>query len=390
VHRDVVRDSAVSKLHQAAALAAANSFTTDEAWANGVVYTNLDIEKIAYSMAAMTLAWYPRDATEAATVDWAAVETDAAKGMSTGTPVDWHAQGDGGVSWANEFMGWFEAIDTGHLNQRVAHFLDPDNNIDPYRIGYDPAQPNSPDARMGDGSFGNSETADNFTTIPLTANGGSDFSYEQFGEWMRPDRGFYAQGNIGHVRFDASRTQASNDVYFQYGELPGLGYHLNDLVWAEALIRQGGAANLIAAAALIDGTRVGRGGLSSAAGYIANVGAPTDGPCMANNVLAKDGTACTLWSVLLYENEIETLGFGPAPYWNQRHLPNVAATNWEQSLPGAICNGATPPCIWNGARWIQGLLTGTPREMPVPYKELGVKGEALYTWGGLNPANSAP
>jgi hypothetical protein len=103
---------------------------------------------------------------------------------------------------------------------------------------------------------------------------------------------------------------------------------------------------------------------------------------MTNNKLAKDGTGCSLWSVLLYEYEVELLGLGPAPYWHDRHMPNVWATAWER------IGGPAGSSIYNGPRMVQGLLPGTPREMPVPYKELGVKGEALYTWGGLGDAHS--
>jgi len=35
-------------------------------------------------------------------------------------------------------------------------------------------------------------------------------------------------------------------------------------------------------------------------------------------------------------------------------------------------------------------VTGTPREMPVPAKELGVFGQALYTWGGATPNSPTP
>ena len=99
---------------------------------------------------------------------------------------------------------------------------------------------------------------------------------------------------------------------------------------------------------------------------------------MSTGVLAKNGGACTLWSKLLYEYEVELLGFGPAPFYNQRHLPVLKATAWEKVGTG----------IFNGPRYIQGLIPGTPRDMPVPYKELGVKGEALYTFGGASPAKS--
>ena len=67
-------------------------------------------------------------------------------------------------------------------------------------------------------------------------------------------------------------------------------------------------------------------------------------------------------------------GRAQLPFWEQRRLPVIIGGGWA---------GDNSP-----KRVIQGLLPGTPREMPVPYKELGVKGEALYTWGGASPARS--
>lgn len=383
-HRSVVRDTAVLKLVQAAQLAAAAAAAdpaaaTDAGWTNGNSYSYGDLSKIAYTMAAMTLAYYPRDDAEVADVDWNAVVSYASQGMSSGgSQIDFHAVGDGYTAWISELMYWFDGIDSGRLHTRVAHFMDPATQVDPYRLGVGSPQPNSPDHRMGDGSFADADAQASFSTTPLTANGGTDMAWMEGGEVMRPDRGFYAQSNIGHVRYDASRNQDPNDVYGGYGEMPAITWYQNELIWAEGLLRRNGAGDALAATAHINSSRVGRGGLSSSAVFVANIGTPADGPCMANNRLAKDGGACSLWSALLYENEIELLGLGPAPFWNQRHLPNVAATAWEQI-------GST---IYNGPRFIQGLLPGTPREMPVPYKELGVKGEALYTWGGLGPANS--
>jgi hypothetical protein len=100
------------------------------------------------------------------------------------------------------------------------------------------------------------------------------------------------------------------------------------------LRRSGG--NLATAANLINNTRVDRGGLSPAT--------------------AGEGQA-SLLAKLNYENEIELMGLGPAPFYFRRRVPN-------------------------------GLLAGTPREMPVPAKELGVKGEAFYTFGGTGAAAS--
>jgi hypothetical protein len=301
------------------------------------------------------------------------VATFAAAGMSSGTPVDFTFVGDGCSAWCNEQASWMNSMDTGRLWTRVAHFLDPATQKDPYPLaaGGNP-QPNSADKRLGDGSWATSAQIAGFGNKPKTANGGTDFAYSNQAIF-RPDRGFYHQSNIGHVRFDLTGKNDPTGIYFGYGATPVITSIVNDLIRAEAAIRLGGAANLALASQLIDKTRVGRGGLSSSATAIATVGAPTDGPCMSDGRLAKNGGTCTLWSMLLYENEIELLGLGPTPFYNQRHLPDVAAVAGVDGLR---------------ARWIQGLLVGTPREMPVPAKELGVKGQALYTFGGSSPANS--
>ncbi len=113
-NRKLLRDTAVVKLKQAIALASANTFTTPAAWTNGVAYTNVQIAQIANTMAAMTLAYYPRDSTELAGVDWAAVEGFASNGMGSGTPVDFMLVQDGYASWISELMSWFDAIELRH------------------------------------------------------------------------------------------------------------------------------------------------------------------------------------------------------------------------------------------------------------------------------------
>jgi starch-binding outer membrane protein, SusD/RagB family len=372
-NRKVVRDSAVSKLQQAAALAAANTFTTQAAWdgPNGVTYTNTQIAQIANTMAAMTLAYYPRDHSEVAAVDWAKVASFASKGMSSGTPVDFFFSQDGYNNWISEVMNWFDGIDGGRMNTRIAHFLDPATQVDPWPAGGNP-QPNSPDKRLGDGTFGNADDADNFGTIPLTASGGTDFAWSSVAIF-RPARGQYHQSNIAQIRYDFTKTMDPKGQYGGFGPAPLILATLNDLLWAEAMLRQS-APDVASAEALIDKTRVGRGGLPSSS-INAGVGSDADGPCMANGKLAKDGSACTLWSMLIYEKEIELPGLGPAAFWEERRLPVI--------IGGGFAGDNSP------LRVIQGLLPGTPREMPVPAKELGVKGEALYTWGGSTP-NSAP
>jgi hypothetical protein len=370
-NRAIVRDSAVSKLAAAAALATANSFTTPVAWTNGIAYTNVQIAQLANTMAAMTLAYWPRDNSEVAKVDWAKVVAFASKGMSSGTPFDFQFVQDGYNAWISELMNWFEEIDTGRMHTRIAHLLDPTTQKDPWPAGGNP-QPNSPDLRLGDGTFGNTDNVSAFGTIPKTANGGTDYAWSGVAGF-RPDRGQYHQSNIAQIRYDFSGVQDPNGQYGGYGPAPLINASLNDLLWAEALLRQG-ASNSAQAITLINKTRVGRGGLSSAATN-AGVGSDADGPCMANGLQAKDGKPCSLWAMLLYEKEVELPGLGPAPFWEERRVPVTIGGGWA---------GDNSP-----RRVIQGLLPGTPREMPVTYKELGVKGEALYTYGGAVP-NSPP
>ena len=386
VSRSLVRDSAVAMLARAAAVANASTFTTDPAWANNIQYTNTEIAEIANTMAAYALAYYARDDQEASTVvDWAKVADFASKGISTGTPVVFRFNGDGS-NWYNDMDGWFTDISTGRVSTRIGHFLDPATQLDPYALGIGSPQPNSPDKRLGDGTFGQADIVGGWGTIPKDAGAGTYFAYSSAGEIFRPDRGFYAQSNIGIIRNDDSGDM---NYDFQPGE-KGLARVMipsnNDLLWAEALLRVGNAADLPKVVSLINKTRVGAGGLAPAT--VADpVGSPADGDCMANDKLAKDGSTCTLWSKLLYEEDIEQLQMGPVSFWHQRELPLVIATGWERAT---ACR--TTPCtvnansIFNGPRYIQGLIPGTAREMPVPAKELAVKAESFYTFGGSAPA----
>ena len=169
---------------------------------------------------------------------------------------------------------------------------------------------------------------------PKTAKGGTDFVYSTE-EIYRPDRGMYHQSNIGHIRYDKSGEQSPNGIYGGFGVAPVITRNQNDLLWAEAELRRSGG-NLTTAANLINNTRVDRGGLSAAT--------------------AGEGQAALL-TKLIYEQEIELLGLGAAPYYQRRRVTG-------------------------------GLLAGTPREMPVPAKELAVKNQEFYTFGGTGLANS--
>jgi len=332
-NRKVVRDSAIASFDRVIALATANVFTTPSGWANGPAYTNVQIAKIANTMAAYTLANWPRDSVEAIAVDWPRVVTYASAGMSAGPRVDFIINADGDA-WYSDMLYWFNGIDGGRVSTRVAAMLDPLTQTHPYPAGGNP-QPNSPDRRLGDGSFGNASMVGGFGTVPRTANAGTDFAWSSQ-EIFDPARGTYHQSNIGHIRYDATGVQGADGAYGGRGPTYMFSAGQNDLLWAEGLLRQPANPNPNLAATLINNTRVTRGGLSAALGSESRT-----------ELLAK-------WS---YEMEIEVLGLGAASYYHRRRAGG-------------------------------GLLPGTPREMPVPAKELGVFGQALYSFGGLGAANS--
>ena len=388
VSRSVIRDSAEAKLKAAIAVAA-TSFNTDQSWANGIGYSNAEIAQLANSFAAMTLAYYARDDQEAASaVNWSKVADYASKGISSGTPFSFRFNGDGCGSWCDDMSGWFTDFSTGRVSTRIAHFMDPATQLDPYPLGVGSPQPNSPDKRMGNGTFGQTDIQDGWGTIPKDAGAGTYFAYSATGEIFRPDRGYYAQSNAAFVRFDDSGDQNYQQNIGGYGLMQVMLPSTNDLLWAEALLRMGGAANVSKAVDLINKTRVGAGGLAPASASDP-LGSPSDGDCMTNGKLAKDGSPCTLWSKLLYEQDIEYLEMGPVAFWHQRELPPVKATGWERATgcrkPATGC-AVNANSIYNGPRYIQGLVPGTAREMPVPAKELALKQESFYSFGGASAA----
>ena len=160
---------------------------------------------------------------------------------------------------------------------------------------------------------------------------GLDFRWDA-SQIFRPARGQYHQSEIGHIRYEYASFNDPAGTGGGFGIVPVISKAENDLLWSEGLIRSGG--DLAKAATLINNTRVTRGGLPAAS--------------------AADGTAGLL-TKLQYEQEIEEMGLGPQPYFNRRR--------------------------------IDGLQVQTPRQMPVPAKELGVLQKEFYTFGGdANPS----
>ena len=170
--------------------------------------------------------------------------------------------------------------------------------------------------------------------VAATSGAGTDFAWLGTDNPGWPDgRGIYHNSNIGRIRhFDPGCYESVCSAL----TVPLYSAAMNDLLWAEGLIRGGGSAT--AAAALINKTRAARGGL------LPLTGAESVGQ---------------LLSTLQYEQEVELMDFGGTVFYNRRR--------------------------------IDGLKAFTPRQMLMPYKELGRLRRELYSYGGAGgPDMGAP
>ena len=324
-----LRDAALAKFDTVITLATAGTFTgtADGFFGPGITYSNVQIAQIANTMAARTLAYFPRNSTENAAVDWARVISYASKGISSGTAFNWVIHQDACNTWCDFLKVWSNDMTTMRLHTRVAHMLDPVTQPDPWNDAAN-SQPNSPDKRLGNGAYrGDAAYAANVLNSAVDpVNGGTDYVWTSTKEFGNKTRGAWHQSAVGQIRYDSLPGCGDNP---QGSTSPGdkdspiLLAAENDLLWAEGLIRTGAAG----AAALINHTRVTRGGLPPAADADAN-----------------------LLQELQYEQDVELLGSSPAVFFNQRRIDN--------------------------------LEPNTPHEMPVPAKELNVLGLSLYTCGG--------
>ncbi|PYP24120.1 MAG: hypothetical protein DMD55_15605 [Gemmatimonadetes bacterium] len=343
-----LRDTAMAKFDAAIAMAATKFGVPGEFFGSPAQsYTNVHIAQIANTMAARTLAYFPRNAAQNAAVDWVRVASYASKGISSGAAFDWMFHDDACASWCDWLKVWSNDMTTMRIHSRVAHLLDPVNQPDPWDITKN-SQPNSPDQRLGDGTYrGGASYAKLISAIVDThtvKRGGLDYVWSTDPEIQNKSRGAWHQSAVGQVRYDSLATCGDNPQGegTGSGDAPAVLAAENDLIWAEALIRQT-AGDLTLAATLINHTRVGpdllgrpRGGAS-----------PTKPSFLPAS--AADGQAGLLQK-LQYEQDVELPGSNPAPFYNQRRIDKLEPL--------------------------------TPREMPVPAKELGVLKLSLYTCGG--------
>lgn len=358
--RAELRDSALKKFNEAYTIAAAGSWSTEADWmgiGQTQVHSAAEMAQLIRTMEAELIALWPRNGTENGTADWASVASYASQGISSTSPFTW----DYFIDVTSRECGidciknWGNSVATERVDTRVAALLTT-NHVDPWPApSGNPCPTVSSDARVGDGTFGPAGN-DNYSSVgidPDTVTGsaaGTDYACAGVAIFP-PARGSYHQSNLQHVRYHQLASRGEDlPTDDGTGQDPMYTPQMNDLLWAEGLLRSGGSA--VTAAGLINNSRVNRGNLTPLTG---GEGLPA------------------LITALQYEQEIEFMGQGVDPFFNRR-----------RSGYNAAAGGGRPA-------YVDGLIPGTPRHMPVPAKELDILLRAVYTFGGpSSPDMSAP
>lgn len=342
--RAQVRDAAITKFDEAFAEAGLKTWATEPDWmgvGQTITYSNSQIQRLIRTMQAELLTMWPRDAAEntAATQNWAQVATFASQGISSGTPFEWEFFIDASSRYLDVVKTWGNALFTARVDTRVAEMITT-NHVRPWPAAGNPCPtvPRGGDRRVGDGSFGPEDDFSGGATIAATGNAGTDYACSGVAIFP-PARGQYHQSNLQHIRYQHLTYEGEGLPGFDgVGQDPMYTRQMNDLLWAEGLIRSGGSVAL--AAQRINFSRNGRGGLA--------------------NLTGLEGTAALL-AALQYEQEIEFMGQGPTAFFNRRRIDGFTVSSRGPAFEPQ---------------------TGTPLHMPVPAKEMDVLQRSIYTFGG--------
>lgn len=333
-----VRDAAIVSLDKAIAAGTGATWTIPVEFTPGMTLTASRFVRMAKTMAARTLAYNARNATENAVTDWAKVLQYANGGISGTSAFNLQIQGDGGTLWFDLTKGYGELGSWVRVDQRILNEVDPATQPIEYTTINPPTRPVPADLRFARGA-----PDDNGDVV----QDGADF-------WFRnsipydPARGFYFFSQWVHARYIDHGYEV--DAPF----LTVAPYVLaaeNDLLIAEALIRTGG--DLSIAAAKINNTRVNRGGLPPV-----TAGTPTN----------------ELLGAIFYERDVELFDTGASQGWFDRRRIDLSVTY----------NGLPIGNIW-AFKGGSNLQKGTPRHLPLPAKELETLGIPVYTYGGAAP-----
>ena len=370
-----VMDEAKAGLQRAidaanAAPAGADGFPLPATWLpSPTTFSVAEFVKLARSYRARFAANVARSATERAAVNWDAVIADAQNGITADHENTTNTVSGPFNSWVSQwhtFTTWHQMtpfiIGMGDVSGAYAAWI----ALPLAQRGAGPVSLTivTPDLRFPQGATRAAQQAD-FAITSCTAastvckryfvnrpSGGDTFSGDSWG-----------YSNYDFVRFYSWRTSGAGTarngplVFFTKAEL--------DLLQAEGQYRKG---NFAAAAALINNTRVARGGLPAITAFDATSPVPGGANCVpkvpSNAGYSGGGTvACgTMFEALKWEKRIET-----------------AYTHWL--------------AWYMDSRGWQDLPEGTGVHWAAPYEDLqarGRSGAGIYSTGGPSGNGVAP
>lgn len=301
-----VNDAAIAKLEEAIAMFSGSSYVMD-GWF-GLTFTGDDAANILRGFVAKFEMAQARNAGEAAAVDWTKVLAN------TANPVGLSPVGDQGFNWWHRLLIQGQDGGWARVSQKVIKMMNPSKPATEVPYPW-------PD---GVNSFPKITTPDdNRVTTDFKYNDGNDFSAA---------RGYYFFGNYSYSRYESYRSGFTDPMDFLTTEELGM-------MRAEALIRTGGSK--ADAAALINATRVNRGGLA------ALTGAESD---------------ADLLNAITYERIVEFTWHGSMNVWFYRRMVTPAGNTDAGNL--------------------YYLEPATARHMPVPADEQSIFGRPFKTYGG--------
>jgi hypothetical protein len=340
-----VATAALGYLDDAIALASGATFTLPDTWMS-VNVTAATLVQLAYSFKAQFRANVARTPAERAAVNWTAVESDAANGVTEDWEmnIEWVAWTDD-PAWAMFYGGW------SMMGNYVLGMADTSGNYQDWvatpTVSKTPFYIFTPDTRFPQG--GNATMTDADIETAQLANAGAN-AVPSGGSFVmnsgssrihsRPDRGTW--------RWSYYDNQTWKDWADDEGPYPYVSVADLFFLRAEAQYRAG---NMGTVATMVNSTR-------TLHGLNATDAAGTNTSCVPR---LPNGDCGDLWEMLKWEKRI------------QAHAIGLFHQGWYYDSRG-----------WGD------LMEGSFLQMPVIYTEYQLLGLKPYSFGGVGGTSSAP